>query len=199
MCSANTILGPFRPSQNTLSTRARRLRDLTLWVDQEAGVASSEAAEARQNAQHRQLLEHLEPRQMYVGPIPFHDLPVVPNPAFYGRQDILATLERCFAPTRRLANLRVASLVGLGGAGKTQVALKYAYSHIESYDAIFWVMAETCQKLAEEYSRLAISMGLASEGSYQQLDQLRETFKQYLFNVGQGGISCMRYQGSPVC
>ena len=135
---------------------------------------------------------------MYVGPIPFHDLPVVPNPAFYGRNDILARVEGCLEPQNGAAKLRSVSLVGLGGAGKTQVALKYAYDHMDTYDAIFWVMAETRQKLAEEYARLAVSMGLASEESCQQLDQLRERFKQYLFNVGHGGTECLSKLGWPI-
>ncbi|MCK9922106.1 FxSxx-COOH system tetratricopeptide repeat protein [Frankia sp. AgPm24] len=60
------------------------------------------------------------------------------NPAFMGRESQLAELRERFvgagaAPTRTLV------LQGLGGVGKTQIAVEYAYRFDVSYDLVYWV------------------------------------------------------------
>lgn len=171
-----------------MDKRARRLRELTSWVDREADIASEEAAEARQNFQHQELLTQLKSAQMYVGPLPFHNLPAVRNPTFHGRQDILNLLQQRLLPQHESTDLAAVSISGLGGAGKTQIALEYAYRYLHVYDAIFWVTSETLQKLAEAFARIAFGMDLASENTQQQQDHLRERVKQYLYNVSARGI-----------
>ena len=157
-------------------------------MDREAEVADSVATETRQNAQHHELLTHLKPVSMYVGPLPFHYLPVIRNPAFHGREHLLSLLQQCLRPGEDSASLLAASVSGLGGVGKTQIALEFAYRNINAYDAIFWISSETAEKIAEAVAHIAFGLGLARDGVKQQQDQLRERVKQYWLNVSTRGM-----------
>jgi tetratricopeptide (TPR) repeat protein/transcriptional regulator with XRE-family HTH domain len=67
----------------------------------------------------------------------FATFPSPRNPYFTGREDLLQQVRGTLQECRRVA------LSGLGGVGKTQVALEYAYRHSDAYDQVFWIRAET--------------------------------------------------------
>ena len=79
--------------------------------------------------------------------MPFH-----PNPYFTGRDLLLAELHaRLTAPE---ADRRVA-LTGLGGVGKTQLAVEHAYRQRADYDLVWWVRGEQPTSLLADYAALA--------------------------------------------
>ena len=50
---------------------------------------------------------------------------------------------------------RVMVLHGLGGMGKTQLAIQYAYIHQKDYTSVWWVNASTTQSLSQGFLRIA--------------------------------------------
>ena len=52
----------------------------------------------------------------------------------------------------------------MGGVGKTQLALEYAYRHAGDFDLVWWLRAEEPATLLEDYARLAGPLGLAQAG-----------------------------------
>ena len=71
---------------------------------------------------------------------PFWHVPYPRNPAFTGREAILAQLEAALASGRTAAPVQ--AIAGLGGVGKTQTAVEYAYRHRDEYRAVLWVRAD---------------------------------------------------------
>lgn len=87
-------------------------------------------------------------------------LPYLRNPFFLGREEVLARL-RCqlqSGPTMALCQPQAIS--GLGGVGKTQVALEYAYRHAQDYQAVFWTRADSRDALVAGYSQIAQALCL---------------------------------------
>jgi hypothetical protein len=70
-------------------------------------------------------------------------LPLPQDPKFCGREDILVQIQQCFfSEGTDISSLRrVIVLTGLGGIGKSQIALEYAYRYASSDTSVFWINA----------------------------------------------------------
>lgn len=83
------------------------------------------------------------------------------NPIFVGREDILDDIDR---QLRRAGTGKdepcVSALCGLGGMGKTQIALKYAFRSLSKYQAVLWVPADSYEKMLARYLVFAEQLGL---------------------------------------
>lgn len=86
-----------------------------------------------------------------------------PNHKFVGRKAILRQLDDALLPpgfVQANSASRYCTLYGLGGIGKTEVAIEFAHSREQSFDAIFWVQADEIAKLAESFDRIARALRL---------------------------------------
>jgi hypothetical protein len=76
-----------------------------------------------------------------------------------GREGLLAELDARLAAREGASGLRMVALWGLGGAGKTSVALEYAYRHLAEVGVAWQFPAEDPAVLAASYSELAAQLG----------------------------------------
>ena len=91
------------------------------------------------------------------------NVPHRPSRMFRGRDDLLARLSDV------LAREHVVALSGLGGIGKTQVALAYATSPDAARCQLrWWLRADTAENLAADLAALAKRLGLAEAGRRHQ-------------------------------
>ncbi|KAF4461388.1 NB-ARC and TPR domain [Fusarium albosuccineum] len=84
------------------------------------------------------------------------------NPDFFGRKDVLDKIDDVLLPSSNQEGLRVFSLSGMPGLGKTQIALEYVFSREAKFDAIFWLSADKAVKIEESFSEIAIDFPLLS-------------------------------------
>jgi hypothetical protein len=85
-------------------------------------------------------------------------LRVAPRPVFLaGREALLAELDARLAGDG--GGPRVAVLCGLGGAGKTSVAIEYAHRHLAEVEVCWQFAAEDPALLAAEFGVLAAQLG----------------------------------------
>lgn len=96
----------------------------------------------------------------------FHNPPLKRNPYFTGRSSQMNKLHTLLMAGKQVALTQAIS--GLGGIGKTQLALEYAYRHQKSYHDIFWANADTEESLMISYVLLA---GLLHLPEYEESDQ----------------------------
>jgi tetratricopeptide (TPR) repeat protein len=80
------------------------------------------------------------------------------NSVFTGRGDVFQRLREQFDRVKLATVPQV--LLGLGGVGKTQVALEYAYRFIADYDLVWWIDAEQPDRVAVSLAELAARLGL---------------------------------------
>ena len=83
---------------------------------------------------------------------------LAPRPVYLaGREDLLAELDARLAG--RAAGPGVVVLCGLGGAGKTSVAVEYAYRQAAGYGVVWQLPAEDPAGLAAGFAELAAHLG----------------------------------------
>lgn len=82
-------------------------------------------------------------------------VPYARNPFFTGRQEILQQMHQLLGQEASISLTQSWSLSGLGGVGKTQTAVEYAYRHAEDYRAILWMSAETHESLISSLTTIA--------------------------------------------
>jgi tetratricopeptide (TPR) repeat protein len=78
------------------------------------------------------------------------------NPAFTGREELLGAV-RDGLVSRDPVPVQV--MRGLGGVGKTQIAIEYAHRHADAYDVVWWLNAENAALLGEQFAALAGELG----------------------------------------
>jgi len=83
------------------------------------------------------------------------------NPSFTGREDLLALIHEELTRSWQTAVLPQA-LQGMGGVGKTQVAIEYVHRHSAEYDLIWWVPAEQPNQILDSLTRLAERLELGA-------------------------------------
>ncbi|KAL8364594.1 hypothetical protein RB595_003740 [Gaeumannomyces hyphopodioides] len=100
---------------------------------------------------------HLSPERPETPPQPFATIPFPRDRDFVDRGDILDQLrQRCFEPAGRVA------LVGLGGIGKSQLAIEFAHRTAEETPNIwiFWIHAGTQARVEEGFRAIANAVKL---------------------------------------
>ena len=89
------------------------------------------------------------------------DLPAR-NPGFAGREALLSAVREALLSGDRAV---VQALHGMGGVGKTQLAIEYAHRYAASYDVVWWVNAEQAGLIGEQFAALGVTLGCAEAGA----------------------------------
>jgi hypothetical protein len=84
-------------------------------------------------------------------------------PSFTGRDEQLAALHEQLTGQGAASLVPTAALYGMGGVGKTQLALTYARRYRAEYELGWWVPSETELGLLTALADLAIVLGLPAE------------------------------------
>jgi hypothetical protein len=71
---------------------------------------------------------------------------------FVARQEELIVMHKTLSDS---TGRRAVTLHGLGGIGKTQLAIAYAKAHRDEYSAIFWLNIKDEDSVKQSYSRIA--------------------------------------------
>jgi len=83
------------------------------------------------------------------------------NLNFTGRDDLLRQLAEQLTVGTATAVVQAQAVHGLGGVGKTQLAIEYAHRHQADYDLIWWITADQPLAIPGQLVALARRLGLA--------------------------------------
>ena len=90
----------------------------------------------------------------------YWNVPYQRNPYFTGQETALTHLHSQFRADKSATSMQTQAISGLGGIGKTQLALEYAHRYRNEYKSILWANADTIESLVSDYIALADLLGL---------------------------------------
>jgi tetratricopeptide (TPR) repeat protein len=96
------------------------------------------------------------------------NIPFPRNPYFTGREELLRRLAASLRAGETMGISQPRAVSGLGGVGKTQLALEYAYRYYQDYDAVLWTRSDTQEALISGFVAFA---GLMQLPEHEERDQ----------------------------
>jgi len=96
------------------------------------------------------------------------NVPYQRNVFFTGREDILTYLDRSLRADHTVALTQPHGISGLGGMGKTQTAVEYAFRYRSHYQAVLWVRADSYRSLVSDFVNIASLLQLPERNKNDQ-------------------------------
>jgi hypothetical protein len=108
------------------------------------------------------------------------------NPDFVGREPILEQVAKALLPSQtkfvssESEDLKRFAICGLGGVGKTEIAVEFALRYKDAYDAVFWIRADELAKMDSRFSEIAVQLQLETANESTSHVVSRELVKGWL-------------------
>jgi tetratricopeptide (TPR) repeat protein len=110
------------------------------------------------------------------------NIPYERNALFTGREEVLERLHTALSAGKITALTQAIS--GMGGIGKTQTAVEYAYKYQDDYQAILWVKAESSDSLISDFVSIATLLDLPQKGVQEQHRIVEAVKRWFQDNIG---------------
>lgn len=118
------------------------------------------------------------------------------NPSFFGREKELDEIRAALDPQSRTHGDQVNyALCGLGGMGKTQIVVAYAFEciHNMTFKIVLFAHADTKSKLDTSFNEFAYALGLV-ESTSEDFKTTRKKLQQFLHDTGKPDLMTSSFQ-----
>jgi DNA replication protein DnaC len=196
----------FRATTEKIRTRVRRLKEKS------KAIQASYMASTLNQAVLLQDLEKLETgfeQNMTMTGINqnvltvVNNIPYPKNPNFYARENELNEIRMALDHKPNDIKFRSFALWGMGGIGKTQLALAYAHeSEEKGIPAIFWINSETLIDIYQSYTAIAELLDLkdrvrdasGNQNQFLVTKWLQKTRKSFISDSRDSTLTSTRFE-----
>ncbi|KAE9371884.1 hypothetical protein N431DRAFT_508825 [Stipitochalara longipes BDJ] len=163
--------GKFLGTITTLQNHSRRVDEEVDIIRMTREANSAETLNVIANMKNVSLHEQ--------GNLPCHVLPYGLNPQFLERSEEISQVRTTLDPSSQedKYELKVMAIHGLGGVGKSQVALHYANMSMKLFEVIVWIPSETHVKMSQAIANFATRLGLPSNDTDAKEEDLQKVTK----------------------
>ena len=146
---------PLRSYTHYNPTTTNGYQDLYDFLLEQKGLDPGEIGtlkrKVRPIAEPLALIGYPKPSSRPLDNLPYHSLGLL----FKGREPVLQQLRKSFTNSNHLATAIVGMAVhGLGGVGKTRLAVEYAWRYENDYTGLFFVVADSPEALRQNIASL---------------------------------------------
>ncbi|WP_455354625.1 FxSxx-COOH system tetratricopeptide repeat protein [Streptomyces sp. SYSU K217416] len=106
-----------------------------------------------------QIADNVSPGPRFPGTVPKIWNAPPRNPGFTGRSVVLERMRDQLGGGMAVVLPQPQTLYGLGGVGKTQVALEYVHRFMADYDLVWWISSEQTDDVVAGLAELAVRLG----------------------------------------
>ncbi|KAG9242074.1 hypothetical protein BJ878DRAFT_544615 [Calycina marina] len=168
--------GAWEEFHKDFARTVQRIKRMSSTVEKEADLARMKIDEVK----YKEVLDIMESlkdsklhdeetRKVYV-------IPSGLNPRFWGRAMALKEVGDALYPKEESDGLQAFALYGMGGVGKTQIALQFANKHRGLYDTVLWISADTSISMGQSFRDIAQHLSLIKTEEEKQ-DAVAATMK----------------------
>jgi tetratricopeptide (TPR) repeat protein len=100
------------------------------------------------------------------------------NHNFVSRKGLLRGIENHL--NKESTPVILTALDGLGGVGKTQLALEFVWQHHKGYNGVAWFNAESQERLTEDYIRLGLELNIIHQDDIDAIEKRALRVKSWL-------------------
>lgn len=159
----------------------QRLRVLSQIVDKEANTVRLKA-DATRNGELVEAMESLGKKTSATDTKPFHYYPQHWCKQFFGRESELSHMHDRLSISDE-ENSRCVLLHGLGGMGKSRLAMAYVQRHLNGFGAVLWLPADNGVKIHQALADVALQLQLVANDCNDVLQAKRKVI-EWLLNLG---------------
>lgn len=113
-----------------------------------------------------------------------HYIPTGISDKFFGREDCLQKVVSSLNPKSESLRRRLL-LHGMGGVGKTRIALQYVCNSQNDYDAIFWISSDNTLNLEHSFAEIHRRLGLGSKNILLDAVEAFAEVREWLANTSE--------------
>lgn len=112
-------------------------------------------------------------------------VPYTANPRFWAREEVFERVSQGLNPASTKQGLRTYALWGMGGVGKTQIAVHYATRSRDQFETTLWVSTDNTVQMFQSFRKIAVRLGLVeSEKQSEDAVSAMIKVKQWLTETG---------------
>ncbi|KAF4984957.1 hypothetical protein FDECE_16948 [Fusarium decemcellulare] len=146
--------------RNDFSRTNMRIKRMSSTVESEADLARMRKDETH----YKEVVELLQAMKVKDTDdskrVRYNNIPFATNTKFSGREDVLNSIDTSLVPETAASTPKSIALFGMGGVGKTQIAIQYAFLNMDKFDVILWIAADNAIAIGQSFRTIADGLGL---------------------------------------